>query len=361
MSTATQLHDFPQIGPAADDARPRRSLRTILLLVVPLLAALAFGAFWLTGGRFVGTDNAYVEADKVPISVEVSGTVARVFVRENQAVAAGAPLFELDPAPFAVAVARAEANLGEARTNLEALRASYREKQVEIGLAKTRHAFALKDQKRQVELAARDYAPQVTLDQADQNAQLTADQVRALEQQLAQVGQSLGGGPDVPLEQHPTYKVALAELAQAKLDLARTHVRAPLDGAVSAAPKPGQHLTAGAMAMVVVASGAPRVEANLTEKDLTYVHPGQAVTVRVDTYPGRAWSGTVESLSPATGAEFSLLPAQNATGNWVKIAQRVPVRIALAPAPDLAKLRAGLSAEVRIDTGHKRRLFGMML
>jgi membrane fusion protein (multidrug efflux system) len=360
MSTAANLHTLPEVGPAADVER-RRSLRWILLVAVPLVGALVFGAFWLTGGRSVGTDNAYVQADKVPISVEVTGTVANVFVRENQAVHAGDPLFELDRAPFEVAVARAEANLGEARTNLEALRASYREKQVEIGLARTRHAFALKDQKRQVELAAKDYAPQVMLDQADQNAQLTADQVKALDQQLAQIGQTLGGGPNVPLEQHPTYKVALAELAQAKLDLARTLVRAPLDGAVSDAPKPGQHLAAGGMAMVVVASGAPRIEANLTEKDLTWVHPGQPVTVRVDTYPGRSWRGTVESLSPATGAEFSLLPAQNATGNWVKIAQRVPVRIALDPAPDLAQLRAGLSAEVKIDTGHKRRLFGMTL
>jgi len=357
MSTATHLHEVIVPEPAPQ----RRRLRVVLLGVVPIVAALVGGAVWLHGGRFIGTDNAYVEADKVPISVEVTGTVANVFVKENQAVHAGDPLFELDRAPFEVAVARAEANLGEARTSLEALRASYREKQVEIGLAKTRHTFALKDQKRQVELAAKDYAPQVTLDQADQNAQLTAQQVTALEQSLAQIGQTLGGGPNVPIEQNPSYKVALAELAQAKLDLARTLVHAPANGAVSAAPKPGQHLTAGAMAMVVVASGAPRVEANLTEKDLTYVHPGQAVAIRVDTYPGRTWSGIVESLSPATGAEFSLLPAQNATGNWVKIAQRVPVRIALAPAPDLAKLRAGLSAEVKIDTGHKRRMFGMTL
>jgi membrane fusion protein (multidrug efflux system) len=357
MSTATHLHEV--IAP--EPAPRKRRLRILLLAVVPLLAVLVGGALWLAGGRFVGTDNAYVEADKVPISVEVTGTVAQVFVKENQAVHAGDPLFELDRAPFEVAVARAEANLGEARTNLAALRAGYREKQVEIGLAKTRYTFALKDQKRQVELAAKDYAPQVTLDQANQNAQLTAQQVTALEQSLAQIGQSLGGGPNVPIEQNPSYKVKAAELAQAKLDLARTLVRAPSDGAVSAAPKPGQHLTAGAMAMVVVASGAPRVEANLTEKDLTYIHPGQAVEVKVDTYPGRTWSGTVESLSPATGAEFSLLPAQNATGNWVKIAQRVPVRIALAPAPDLAKLRAGLSAEVKIDTGHKRRVFGMTL
>jgi membrane fusion protein (multidrug efflux system) len=357
MSTATHLHEVIVPQPAPRKGR----LRIVLLGVVPLLVALVGGALWLAGGRFVGTDNAYVEADKVPISVEVTGTVARVFVKENQAVHAGDPLFELDRAPFEVAAQRAEASLGEARTNLEALRASYREKQVEIGLAKTRHTFALKDQKRQVELAAKDYAPQVTLDAADQNAQLTAQQVSALEQSLSQIGQTLGGGPNVPIEQNPSYRVAAAELAQAKLDLARTLVRAPSDGAVSAAPKPGQRLTAGAMAMVLVASGAPRVEANLTEKDLTYVHPGQAVTIKVDTYPGRTWSGTVESLSPATGAEFSLLPAQNATGNWVKIAQRVPVRIALAPAPDLAKLRAGLSAEVRIDTGHKRHVLGMTL
>ena len=357
MSAATQLHEIAEFGPAADSKiKARPPIRFILLVVVPLVAALLGGLLWLAGGRRVGTDNAYVEADKVPISVEVTGTVQQVFVRENQAVKTGDPLFQLDRAPFEVAVQRAEANLAQARTDLEALRASYREKQVEINLARTRHAFALKDRNRQVELAKKDYAPQVTVDTAEQNAQVTA-----LEQDLARIGQSLGGGPNVPIEAQAAYRVAAANLAQAQLDLTRTLVHAPADGAVSDPPKPGQHITMGALATVVVASGAPRVEANLTEKDLTYVHPGQPVDVRVDTYPGRTWKGTVESLSPATGAEFSLLPAQNATGNWVKIAQRVPVRIALDPAPDLAKLRAGLSAEVKIDTGHKRRLFGMTL
>ncbi|MBX3614415.1 MAG: HlyD family secretion protein [Burkholderiaceae bacterium] len=347
----------PTTAPRAPNGR-RRALRILLLVVVPALAALVVAIAWLQGGRYVETDNAYVKADKVPVSAEVSGAVAEVLVQENQAVTAGQPLFRLDPAPFRVAVAKAEAKLAQARTDVAAMKASYRERQAQIALARTKLAFAQKEQNRQADLASRNFISASKLDDARQSSQLAAEQVVADEQDLARIATALGGGPSVPVERHPAYLGALAELRQAELDLSRIEVRASLAGTVSRLPKPGQYVAAGATAAALVADEAPWIEANFPETDLTWVHPGQRAEVRIDTYPGRVWRGEVESLSPATGAEFSLIPAQNATGNWVKITQRLPLRIRLDPQPDMPRLRAGLSAIVRIDTGHRRTLFG---
>ena len=339
----------------------RRLKRLILLVVVPLIAALAVGIVYLKGGRYVETDNAYIKADKVPVSAEVSGTVTEVLVDENQSVNAGQPLFRLDPAPFQVAVAKAEAKLAQVRTDLAALKASYREKQAEIALARTKYAFSQKDQRRQADLVAKNFISASKFDDAKQSTDLAEQQISALDQGLKRIAETLGGSVDSPVERHPSYRVALAELEQAKLDLARAEVRAPLPGTVSKPPKPGQYVAAGSIALALVVSGNLWVEANFTETDLTYVHPGQPVTIRVDTYPDAAWKGVVESLSPATGAEFSVIPAQNATGNWVKIAQRVPVRVKIETAPTMPQLRAGLSTIVEIDTGHRRRVLGFSL
>ncbi|MDO8774000.1 MAG: HlyD family secretion protein [Burkholderiaceae bacterium] len=336
----------------------RRLMRWILLIVVPLIAAVVVGAVYLKGGRFVETDNAYVKADKVPVSAEVSGAIKEVLVHENQTVLAGQTLFRLDAAPFAVAVAKAEAKLAQVRTDLAVLKASYREKQAEITLARTKHGFAVKDQQRQGDLVAKSFISASRFDEAKQSTDLAAQQVAAVEQDLKRIAETLGGNVDAPVERQPSYRAAQAELDQAKLDLARVDVRASLPGTVSKLPKPGQYITAGTMAMALVVNSKLWVEANFTETDLTFVHPGQSVAIHIDTYPDATWRGVVESLSPATGAEFSVIPAQNATGNWVKIAQRVPVRIQLTSAQDAPQLRAGFSALVEIDTGHRRRLLG---
>ncbi len=339
----------------------RKMRRVILLVVVPLIAAGAGSIMYLAGGRFVETDNAYVKADKVPVSAEVSGRVAEVLVQENQTVVAGQPLFRLDPAPFQLAVAKAEAKLAQVLTDLATLRAGYREKQAEIAMARTRFTFAKKEQRRQAELAARNLVSAAKLDETTQAVELATQQITALEQELKRIAESLGGGIDAPIERHPGYLSALAELEQAKLDLSRTEVRATLAGTVSKPPKPGQYVMVGSTVLALVVNGEPWIEANFTETDLTYVHPGQPVVIHVDTYPDIAWQGVLESLSPATGAEFSVIPAQNATGNWVKIAQRLPVRIRLERRPGLPQLRAGLSTTVKIDTGHRRRFFGLSL
>ena len=338
--------------------------RRLLLVVIPLAATVVGLLVYLHGGRFVATENAYIKADKVPVSAEISGTITEVFVHENQAVMAGDLLFRIDPVPFRIAVAKAEARLAQARTDLLALKASYREKQAEITLARTHLAFTRRDLQRQTELAEKHFVSTFQLDQARENADLAAQQITALEQDLIRIAESLGGSLDLPVEQHPNYLTALAELQQAQLDLARVDVRAPAAGTVNRLPKPGQFVAAGSTAMSLVIDGYLWIEANFVETDLTYVHPGQPVKIRVDTYPGVEWHGTVESLSPATGAEFAVIPAQNATGNWVKITQRVPVRIHIDASgnqhPEHAntRLRAGLSTWVEIDTGHRRHLFG---
>jgi membrane fusion protein (multidrug efflux system) len=344
-------------SPAAP--RPRRRMwRRVLLAVVPLAVAVGAGLVYLQGGRWVSTDNAYVKADRIAVSTDVSGLVAQVLVAENAEVAAGALLFRLDPSPLRIAVERAQARLAQVRTDLSALQAAYRAQQAEIALARTRLAFALKEQERQADLVARQFVSAARFDDARLAAEIAARQIAAREAELARIGAELAGGPGAPIERHPSHQAAVADLRRAELDLARAEVRAPVAGVVGRLPKPGQYVAAGSSALALVSAGELWVEANFTETELTHVRVGQAARIRVDTFRDRELQGTVESVSPASGSEFSILPAQNATGNWVKIAQRVPVRIRFAPGSDLALLRSGLSAEVRVDTGHRRSLFG---
>lgn len=331
----------------------RRWLRPLLLGGVPLLVAAAAAILWMTGGRFVDTDDAYVKADKLPVSVDVAGTVRAVYVKENQRVAAGDPLFTLDRAPYEVALAKANAGLARARTDVAALKAGYREQQAQIALAKTRSEFAGRNYRRRADLAAKGYVSAISLDEAREQVDLARQQALALEYDLARIGATLGGSVDLPVEQHPDYLAAAATLAQARLDLERTTVHAPFAGAVSRLPKVGAYLAPGTAALALVGGQPPWVEANFTERDLAHVRAGQPVDVRFDTWPGRHWRGVVDSISPATGAEFSVIPPQNATGNWIKITQRVPVRIELLPDTGAPDLRAGLSAWVEIDTGRR--------
>ncbi len=358
MSNRNHSHDA--LHAAAAGPAPNRRKRMILLVVVPLLAGIISLGVYLHGGRYVETDNAYVKAQKVPVASQISGPVKDVMVEENQDVKAGQPLFRIEAAPFRIAVEKAEAKVVQVRTDLAALKAGYRAKQAEVALGKTNHDFAVRELQRQTDLAAKNFISASKLDDAKHSAETASQQVSMLEQDMRRIAEALGGNPDAPVDRHPSYLAAQAELEQAKLDLAKTEVRASMSGRVGKPPKPGQFVATGTTAMVLVADDV-WIEANFTEDDLTYVHPGQPVSVSVDTYPDAKLKGAVESVAPATGAEFSVIPAQNATGNWVKVTQRVAVRIRLnntAPMPDL---RAGLSSWVEIDTGHKRRVLGITL
>jgi len=352
----------PPPSQEANDAAARpmplhQRKRIVLLIVVPLLVAIITLFIYLHGGRYVETDNAYIKAQKVPVSASVSGAVKEVMVQENQSVQTGQVLFRIDPAPFRIAVEKAQARLAQVRADLAALKASYREKQTEVTLAHTNYDFAVKEQVRQSDLAAKNFISASKLDDVRHNTDVNAQQIELVEQDKRRIGESLGGNPGISIEQQPAYLAALAELEQARLDLSNTEIRASMSGTVSKPPKVGQFVTTGSTAMLLVANDV-WIEANFTEADLTYVHPGQAVTISIDTYPDNKWHGVVESIAPATGAEFSVIPAQNATGNWVKISQRVAVRIQLETTAAMPALRAGLSSWVEIDTGHRRHLLG---
>jgi membrane fusion protein, multidrug efflux system len=337
------------------------SRRLILLVVIPALAAIVGLFIYLAGGRYATTENAYTKADVLTIRPRVAGLVVERLVAENEQVKAGQLLLVLDRKPYEVALAKAEAKLAEVRTTLAALQASYREKQSELQLAITNSNYSATEQQRQANLAARKLVAKATYDEVSHNRRISDQQVITLEQDLHRIAESLGGDANMPVEQHPSYRAAQADVEQAQLNLDYTQVTAPKNGIVTKPPEEGEFLAVGAGAMSLVASDNLWVEANFIETDLTHVRVGQLVKVHVDTYPDVDWEGEVQSISPATGAEFSVIPAQNATGNWVKIAQRVPVRISIKPNGNAPALQAGLSTDIKIDTGHKRSLFGLSI
>jgi membrane fusion protein (multidrug efflux system) len=341
---------------------PRRTRRQLvrwsLLIAGPLAVLAAIGWFWLTGGRYVSTDNAYVQADMMNVATDVDGLVKSVEVRDNQEVRKGDVLFVLDDSMYRTALESAQANLAMAVTELEALKASYAQSQAQIAKAEADVAFYTKEHQRQLDLVSRRVTAQSQLDAAQHDLDSSRSQLAALRQQLAGISAQLGGNPEAPVEQHPRYLAALAAQERAARDLDHTVVRASMDGVTAKVPalQPGEYLEAGKAAFALIATRHVWVEANPKETDLTNVQPGQPVSVTIDTYPGHRWEGTVSSVSPASQSQFSLLPAQNASGNWVKVVQRIPLQVRVENKPGEPELRAGMSAEIEVDTGHKRQL-----
>ncbi len=340
--------------------RRRLRLRRILLLAGPLLVAAAAGYVYLTGGRYVGTENAYVKADMVMIAAQVSGPVVEVDVRENQRVARGDVLFRIDDQPYRIALRESEAELAGVANEIASLKASYVQKLEEKALAGSNLDYARRELERQSELLATRAPPRTKSDAAGPAAAVGRLRRGGPPLQRALCAAALGGDPEIAVADHPRYRKAEADIERARLDLERTVVRAPFGGIASNTPKLGQQVAGNATlaspVMSVVSESGAWIEANFKETDLTHVRPGQPVTVHVDTYPDRDWQGTVESISQATGAEFSVIPPQNATGNWVKVVQRIPVRIAIPAAAGDPPLRSGMSTSVEIDTGQSRKL-----
>jgi membrane fusion protein (multidrug efflux system) len=335
--------------------------RRLLMWGVPILVVAAGVYFYGSAGRYVSTDNAYLQQDRVDVAPQVSGNVVEVLVGENARVVADTPLLRLDDSLQRIAVAAAESRLGAARTEVAATQASYREKLGEVDVARRVAEFSDRDLGRQQELAQRKLVAASAVDTADRSATLSRGAIGVLQLQLAQITAKLGGKADDPIDSYPSVRTAIADLDRARVDLDRTLIKAPQSGVVSHLPKVGARVEVGRAACAIVADGSIWVEANFKETDLEWVRPGQPVQIDVDTYHQHRWSGRVESIAQATGAEFALLPAQNATGNWVKVVQRIPVRIAIVHRPDDPPLRDGMSANVEIDTGpHTRfdRWFG---
>jgi len=332
----------------------RRRLRAALLLLGPLVALTAGAYVYYTSGRVVETDNAYVKAGVAIVSAEVAGPIAALDVRENEHVKAGDVLFTIDDRSYKVALARANAQLAAIDGFVESTRASYRQAMAQLDLARTNAAYEQRELDRLASLAERKLASDVDVAEQRHERDVAAQETLVAERTLDQIRARLGGGLDRPVTEQAAYLAAKAARDAAALDLERTVVRATFEGIASKVPTVGQYVQPGAPVMTVVADQNMWIEANFKETDLTHVEPGQPVDVRIDTYPGRHWRGRVESISQATGAEFSVIPAQNATGNWVKVTQRIPVRIALEIGPEDPRLRSGMSAIVDIDTGHER-------
>jgi membrane fusion protein (multidrug efflux system) len=337
----------PLTETAAVEAPPKKNrLRLILLLSVPLIIAAIGAYFYLTGGRYVSTDNAYVQQDKISVSAEVTGRIVEVNVRENQKVKAGDLLYRIDPAPFRIALEQAEAQLAAAKVGVNKLQAQVAGGGADIQAAQDNLVVAQRNFGRYAELLKRGFTTRVLYDQALHGVQ-EAKQRLADARNTAQVNQAqLSGGG---VQDQPAVQAAIAARDKALLDLKRTEVRAPVDGFASQT----ERLQLGNMAvqglgMVTVVRSETWIEANYKETDLKNMAPGQPAEVKIDAYSGKL-CGHVASIGRGTGSEFSLLPAQNANGNWVKVTQRVPVRIAIDCQPT-RPLLAGLSVDVTVDT-----------
>lgn len=354
------LQRFDTTAKPAEDARRRkpRNLRRILLVLGPAVVLAGSLFAYMTGGRYVSTDNAYVHAGKLTVATDVSGIVAKVDVRESQKVEKGQVLFTLDQEPFRIALAGAEANLGTVRNQIVTQQATYRQKLAQIEQAKTDIGFYETAAQRQQDLLKRGVSAQATYDQAKRDLDTARERLLVAQHDAEAALAQLGGRADGPIEQNANYLAAQAQVDKARRDLKHTVVVAPMPGVVTNvdALLPGEYLPAAQPAFSLVSTQDVWVEANPKESDLANLKPGDKATVAIDAYPGREWKATVTSLAPATGAEFSVLPAQNATGNWVKVVQRVPIRLNVEMPEGAPPLRTGMSAYVEIDTGHHRQL-----
>ena len=357
MSQSTTADTAPRVNEAVVRRRiGRRALRPVLMLGGILVVIVGASYYWLTGGRYVSIDDAYVRAAKEVIATDVSGIVQQVPVKEGQRVAQGDILLRLDPRPFEIAVAAAKANVGGTISGLNAMKLEYKRmlRDVEV-----KQAQVESDQANFDRFAALVKSGGVTRSEYD-NArfQLAANQqsVNALKTAAAVQLARLGGDPEVDVRTMSDYLQAQARLDEAQRQLDHTIIHAPFGGVVTQVEtvQPGMYLAAATAAFGLVSTDRIWIEANPKETELTHVKLGNPVHLTVDTYPGRSWKAAVESIAPNSGSEFSILPAQNTSGNWVKVVQRIPVRISIERKDGDPELRAGMSVEVEIDTGHRR-------
>ena len=354
----------PTVAPADSRQRGRGRLRGVLMLAGIAGVIIGGGFYWLRGGEWVSTDDAYIRAPKLMVSTDVSGIVSSVDVAEGQRVKAGDVLFKVDPQQFRIALDAATARLDLTRMNLIAARSDYQQIQSQIAAQSQQVQLDRINNERAAGLAQSNAGTKAAADQA--RFTLAADEARleALRRQAESALTKLGGSPDTPVEKLPQYAEARTAVEEARRQLDHTVVKAPFSGVVTAVDKlqPGTFLVSQTAALTntgavaLVGDEGLYIEANVKETDLTWLKKGDPADISVDAYPDQVWKGHVDSISPASGSEFSILPAQNASGNWVKVVQRVPIRLVIDTGPANVRLRAGISVVVDIDTGHKRKL-----
>jgi membrane fusion protein (multidrug efflux system) len=326
------------------------------MLAGPIVVLIAASWWYLTTGRYVSTDDAYVQAARTMISSDIAGRVVSIAVRDNQRVSRGEELFRIDDRPFRIAVEEATAQLAAARLQIEAMKATYRQKLAELRSAEDTVAYQQREYDRQRQLTASGVAARATFDQVQNALQTAQHKVTSTQSDANNILAQLGGDPNTPTDQHPSVQRAQATLDKAQLDLSYTVVRAAESGTVTKVEQlqVGSYVTASTPLFAMM-SKRIWVEANFKETELTNMRPGQEATVEVDTFPDLVFKAKVASMSPGTGLTFSLLPPENATGNWVKVVQRLPVTLAFEDVdPRNTPLRAGLSVTVEIDTQYRR-------
>jgi membrane fusion protein (multidrug efflux system) len=352
MSVSTQLR-----ASAAHTVRTP-SLRVTLMVIIPALVAVVGLYFYVVSGRYVTTDNAYVGAQKVLITPEVSGKVLHIAVVEGQQLAPGDELFSIDPEPYRLAAKESEARLARVKTDFDNFKSSAASLAKQIELGRQSVAANEADYDRKVSLLNNRISSPADVDKSRMTLLAAKALLEQLQQQEATVRNQLLGDMDLAIEKFPPFMEATVALQRARRDLGNTVLRAPIAGIATQVTsiQMGRYLTAGMAVFSIIGTETVWVEANPKETDLTYMRPGQPVAITVDAFPSRQWRGTVAAISPGTGAQFAILPPQNAAGNWIKIVQRVPLRIEFEPGQDLQRLRSGMSATVEIDTGHRGRL-----
>ena len=353
----------PAAAPVSAPTLRRRGggARSFLIVVVPLAALALCLLWWLAGGRYVSTDNAYVGADKALITPQVTGPIVAAHVVEGQHVAVGDPLFDIDPAPYRTALALAQGRLAAARVEFANLRAAYASNEDQIKMGQQAVDLRQADYDRKAALVRTRAGTQAEVDTSNAALVQAKQILEFVREQQEATKVKLGGGLDASIETFPDYMQARAQVEDAERNLKNTSVTAPIPGVATlvAQIEIGRVAPAGQPVFAIVSDTGLWVDGNPKESDLTYVRVGLPATVTIDTFPGREWRGKISSIAPGTGAQFAILPPQNASGNWVKVVQRVPLRFSFDADQDVANLRAGMSAILSIDTGRKRSLGGL--
>jgi len=348
--------EAPRPGPAKPANAPKRGWKRPLLFALLPGALVAGGYFYVTGGQITSTDNAYVQAEMEGVSTDVAGTVVEIDVHDNEEVKKGQVLYRLRPDTYQIALEGAKAQLGTVHDQVLTLQATYKLSLAQIEQAEADLSFFQAQSKRQQDLVGTGSGTKMAFDSAKHDLDATEQKIKVARAQAEATLAQLGGNPNQTIEQNPFYLQAKSGVDNAQRDLNDTVVKAPFDGVVTNVDSVqiGSYLQASQQAFSLVSSSHLWVAASPKETELTYVKPGQPATITVDTYPGVEWKGVVQSISPASGSSFSLLPAQNTTGNWVKVVQRIPMRVQVEDMDGKPPLRVGMSVTVDVDTGHVR-------